>query len=142
MTISNVNNFFLLCRKIFSIIAHAIAKPSKVAVPRPISSNIIKEISSELFLQEAEIQMKNCQLHWDDFIKNSSGPAQQAEIQQSRIDYLEQLINRQDEKIVNLSAAFLLLIFPAPSISIEETRNFLNHLFYFKGKNKEIPSYQ
>jgi chromosome segregation protein len=62
-----------------------------------------KEISSELLLQEAEIQMKNCQLHWDDFIKNSSGPAQQAEIQQSRIDYLEQLINRQDEKIVNLS---------------------------------------
>ena len=62
-----------------------------------------KELSSELLLQEAEIQMRNCQLHWDDFIKNSSGPAQQAEIQQSRIDYLEQLINRQDEKIVNLS---------------------------------------
>ena len=62
-----------------------------------------KEISSELLLQEAEIQMKNCQLHWDDFIKNSSGPAQQLEIQQSRIGYLEQLINRQDEKIVNLS---------------------------------------
>ena len=62
-----------------------------------------KELSSELLLQEVEIQMRNCQLHWDDFIKNSSGPAQQAEIQQSRIDYLEQLINRQDEKIVNLS---------------------------------------
>ena len=62
-----------------------------------------KETSSELLLQEAEIQMKSCQLHWDDFIKNSSGPAQQVEIQQSRIDHLEQLVSRLDEKIVNLS---------------------------------------
>ncbi|MAD57942.1 MAG: chromosome segregation protein SMC [Porticoccus sp.] len=63
---------------------------------------ILEQSKSELLLKKAEREMNDCQLYWDDFIKSSSIPAQQVELQQSRIEHLEQLINQLDEKIERL----------------------------------------
>ena len=50
-------------------------------------------ISSEA-LQAAELAMQTWQQAWDEFNQKSSSPRQQAEVQQSRIQHLEQLMRR------------------------------------------------
>jgi len=60
---------------------------------------LIKDNSSKSLLHNAEEAMKAGQSKWDSFIQSSSEPIQQAEVQESRIDYLEQLIGRLDQKI-------------------------------------------
>ena len=59
-------------------------------------------ISSEA-LQAAEIAMQNWQQTWDEFNQNSASPRQQAEVQQSRIQHLEQLLRRLTERQDTLS---------------------------------------
>ncbi|MDG2502764.1 MAG: chromosome segregation protein SMC [Porticoccaceae bacterium] len=59
-------------------------------------------ISSEA-LQAAELAMQNWQQAWDDFNQKSASPRQQAEVQQSRIQHLEQLLRRLTERQQALS---------------------------------------
>ena len=59
-------------------------------------------ISSEA-LQSAEAAMQNWQQTWDEFNQKSASPRQQAEVQQSRIQYLEQLMRRLTERQESLS---------------------------------------
>ena len=59
-------------------------------------------ISSEA-LQAAELAMQNWQQTWDEFNQNSASPRQQAEVQQSRIQHLEQLLRRLTERQDTLS---------------------------------------
>ncbi|MCB1667926.1 MAG: chromosome segregation protein SMC [Pseudomonadales bacterium] len=50
-------------------------------------------------LQQAETAMQNWQQAWDDFNHSAAEPRQQAEVQQSRIQHLEQLLRRLAERI-------------------------------------------
>ena len=59
-------------------------------------------ISSEA-LQAAELEMQNWQQAWDEFNQKSASPRQQAEVQQSRIQHLEQLLRRLTERQQALS---------------------------------------
>jgi len=62
------------------------------------------EIVSADALEEAELTMKNWQQQWDEFNQNSASPRQQAEVQQSRIQHLEQLMRRLTEKQQSVEA--------------------------------------
>ena len=59
-------------------------------------------ISSEA-LQAAELAMQTWQQAWDEFNQKSASPRQQAEVQQSRIQHLEQLMRRLTERQQSLS---------------------------------------
>jgi len=59
-------------------------------------------ISSE-GLQAAELAMQTWQQAWDEFNQKSASPRQQAEVQQSRIQHLEQLMRRLTERQQTLS---------------------------------------
>jgi len=62
------------------------------------------EIASAQALQEAEQAMNRWQLQWDDFNQQSLGPRQQAEVQQSRLQHLERVLTRLEERISRLDA--------------------------------------
>ena len=53
-------------------------------------------------LQEAEEGMHSWQLQWDDFNQTAAAPRQQAEVQQSRIQHLEQVLRRLGERMEKL----------------------------------------
>ena len=55
-------------------------------------------------LEEAEQQMASWQGRWDEFNQSSATPRQQAEVQQSRIQHLEQMLRRLTERQDNLSS--------------------------------------
>ena len=57
--------------------------------------------SGELLL-EAEEQMQQWQMEWDEFNQRASEPRQKAEVQQSRIQHLEQVQSRLLERIRKL----------------------------------------
>lgn len=57
--------------------------------------------SGEL-LQEAEEQMQQWQIEWDEFNQSASEPRQRAEVQQSRIQHLEQVQSRLLDRIRKL----------------------------------------
>jgi len=59
----------------------------------------IKEGLSQALLLQAESDMKVWQSSWDEFTQDSSGPIQQAEVQQSTINHLEQLLVSLAKKI-------------------------------------------
>ncbi len=61
-----------------------------------------EEISSAA-LEAAEVAMQNWQQTWDEFNHKSASPRQQAEVQQSRIQHLEQLMRRLTERQASLS---------------------------------------
>ena len=61
-----------------------------------------EEISSAA-LEAAEEAMQNWQQTWDEFNHKSASPRQQAEVQQSRIQHLEQLMRRLTERQTSLS---------------------------------------
>jgi chromosome segregation protein len=61
-----------------------------------------EEISSAA-LEAAEVAMQNWQQTWDEFNHKSASPRQQAEVQQSRIQHLEQLMRRLTERQTSLS---------------------------------------
>ncbi|MDG1693676.1 MAG: chromosome segregation protein SMC [Porticoccaceae bacterium] len=61
-----------------------------------------EKASSEL-LQTAEAVMQKWQQSWDEFTQAASDPRQQAEVQQSRIQHIEQLLRRLDERRTALS---------------------------------------
>ena len=65
-------------------------------------ANKAEAISSEA-LQAAELAMQNWQQAWDEFNQKSASPRQQAEVQQSRIQHLEQLLRRLTERQQALS---------------------------------------
>ena len=58
-----------------------------------------KQGSSQSLLLQAERDMKVWQSSWDEFTQSSSGPARQAEVQQSTINHLEQLVVSLAKKI-------------------------------------------
>ena len=62
-----------------------------------------EKISAEA-LQAAEQSMQQWQQSWDEFNQQSAAPRQQAEVQQSRIQHLEQLMRRLGERQQNLTA--------------------------------------
>ncbi|MFT3931489.1 MAG: chromosome segregation protein SMC [Spongiibacteraceae bacterium] len=53
-------------------------------------------------LQEAEQAMQEWQLQWDEFNQRAAAPRQQAEVQQSRIQHIEQALRRFQERIAKL----------------------------------------
>jgi len=61
-----------------------------------------KETVSGRLLLNAEQQMQQWQLKWDEFNHHAAEPRQQAEVEQSRIRHLEESIQRLDERLVNL----------------------------------------
>jgi chromosome segregation protein len=61
-----------------------------------------EELSSSA-LQEAERAMQDWQHQWDEFNHKSADPRQQAEVQQSRIQHLEQLMRQLSERAETLS---------------------------------------
>jgi chromosome segregation protein len=61
-----------------------------------------EKASSEL-LQTAESVMQQWQQSWDEFTQTAADPRQQAEVQQSRIQHIEQLLRRLDERGTALS---------------------------------------
>ena len=61
------------------------------------------EAISSQALQAAELAMQNWQQSWDEFNQKSASPRQQAEVQQSRIQHLEQLMRRLTERQQSLS---------------------------------------
>ena len=62
-----------------------------------------ENVSSQA-LQAAEESMQQWQQAWDEFNQQSAAPRQQAEVQQSRIQHLEQLMRRLTERHENLSS--------------------------------------
>jgi len=62
-----------------------------------------EKVSSQA-LQAAEESMQQWQQAWDEFNQQSAAPRQQAEVQQSRIQHLEQLMRRLTERHENLSS--------------------------------------
>ncbi|HEY3699299.1 MAG TPA: chromosome segregation protein SMC [Spongiibacteraceae bacterium] len=59
-----------------------------------------EESAAKLF--EAEQAMQEWQQHWDDFNQRAAAPRQQAEVQQSRIQHLEQALRRFQERVAKL----------------------------------------
>jgi len=57
-------------------------------------------------LQEAEDAMHEWQITWDEFNQTAAAPRQQAEVQQSRIQHLEQVLRRLSERMEKLSGEF------------------------------------
>ncbi|HUH38751.1 MAG TPA: chromosome segregation protein SMC [Spongiibacteraceae bacterium] len=53
-----------------------------------------QELQSSDTLQVTEERMQDWQLRWDEFNSRAAGPRQQAEVQQSRIQHLEQALGR------------------------------------------------
>lgn len=62
------------------------------------------EVESAAALQEAEQAMNQWQAQWDEFNQQSLGPRQQAEVQQSRLQHLERVLTRLEERISRLDA--------------------------------------
>jgi chromosome segregation protein len=62
------------------------------------------ESASSALLQSAEAAMQSWQKTWDEFTQQAADPRQQAEVQQSRIQHLEQLLRRLEERQTNLSS--------------------------------------
>jgi len=65
--------------------------------PLLIKAQEAEKASSEL-LQTAEKKKKRWQQSWDEFTQSAADPRQQAEVQQSRIQHIEQLLRRLDER--------------------------------------------
>ena len=62
------------------------------------------ELASSQALQEAEQAMNQWQAQWDEFNQQSLGPRQQAEVQQSRLQHIERVLTRLEERIGRLDA--------------------------------------
>jgi len=60
------------------------------------------EIESTQALQEAEEAMTRWQQEWDEFNQAASGPRQQAEVQQSRLQHVERVLTRLEDRIARL----------------------------------------
>lgn len=60
------------------------------------------EAASAQALLDAEEHMQSWQQEWDDFNQHAAEPRQQAEVQQSRIQHLEQALTRIQERIASL----------------------------------------
>jgi chromosome segregation protein len=57
-----------------------------------------RQAESSEALKEAELMLSDWQQRWDEFNQHSATPRQQAEVQQSRIQHLEQLMRRLGER--------------------------------------------
>ena len=62
----------------------------------------LMEQESAKALQEAEEAMTRWQAEWDQFNQAAMGPRQQAEVQQSRLQHLERVLTRLDDRITRL----------------------------------------
>ena len=61
---------------------------------------------SQASLIQADEAMQLWQLGWDDFNQSAAAPRQQAEVQQSRIQHLEQVLRRLDERIEKIQLEY------------------------------------
>ncbi|TNE76064.1 MAG: chromosome segregation protein SMC [Gammaproteobacteria bacterium] len=68
---------------------------------------VAAEELSQASLSESESLMQEWQIAWDDFNQGAAAPRQQAEVQQSRIQHLEQVLRRLDERIDSIQAEYL-----------------------------------
>jgi len=64
------------------------------------------EALSQEKLQVAEEAMQSWQTAWDEFNQTASEPRQQAEVQQSRIQHLEQVLRRLADRIENIQGEY------------------------------------
>jgi len=62
------------------------------------------EVESAEALQEAEEAMSVWQQEWDEFNQRATEPRQQAEVQQSRLQHLERVLTRLEERIQKLES--------------------------------------
>jgi len=60
------------------------------------------ELASTQALQEAEEAMTRWQQEWDEFNQAASSPRQQAEVQQSRLQHIERVLTRLEDRIIRL----------------------------------------
>ncbi len=67
---------------------------------------VAAEMLSQSALQQAEEAMQNWQATWDEFNHTASEPRQQAEVQQSRIQHLEQVLRRLAERLENVQSEY------------------------------------
>ena len=67
---------------------------------------VAAEMLSQAALQQAEEAMQNWQATWDEFNHTASEPRQQAEVQQSRIQHLEQVLRRLAERLENVQSEY------------------------------------
>jgi len=65
---------------------------------------VVAEELSQAALQQAEEVMQSWQASWDDFNHTAAEPRQQAEVQQSRIQHLEQVLRRLVERIESIQS--------------------------------------
>jgi chromosome segregation protein len=65
---------------------------------------VAAEELSQAALQQAEEVMQSWQASWDDFNHTASEPRQQAEVQQSRIQHLEQVLRRLAERLEKIQS--------------------------------------
>jgi len=73
-----------------------------------------EEEESSILLQAAEEAMNQWQSAWDEFNQRAAQPRQQAEVQQSRIQHLEQVLRRLGERIERLDSERRELISTGP----------------------------
>ncbi|WP_461482139.1 chromosome segregation SMC family protein, partial [Porticoccus sp.] len=64
------------------------------------------EALSQAALLQAEDSMQQWQSSWDEFNQGAAAPRQQAEVQQSRIQHLEQVLRRLDERIEKIQLEY------------------------------------
>ncbi|MCK9564394.1 MAG: chromosome segregation protein SMC, partial [Bacteroidales bacterium] len=76
-----------------------------------------EEEESALLLQQAEEAMNHWQGTWDDFNQRAAAPRQKAEVEQSRIQHLEQVLRRLGERIERLEGERRELIGSGPDDS-------------------------
>ena len=62
----------------------------------------VLERESTQLLQESEEAMTRWQQEWDEFNQTASGPRQQAEVQQSRLQHVERVLTRLEDRITRL----------------------------------------
>ena len=76
--------------------------------------------AAALALTEAEQSMTHWQGQWDEFNQRAAGPKQTSEVQQSRIGYMEQVLQRLQERISRLESERASLTANADTVPLEK----------------------
>ena len=97
------------------------------------------EEESSAILLEAEDSMHHWQQDWDSFNQKAAEPRQQAEVQQSRIKYLEQVQQRLLERITKLEEELSTLVIGDAEVEIQESQESLSEIeLSIEEKNNQL----
>ncbi|MFK8048039.1 MAG: chromosome segregation protein SMC [Halioglobus sp.] len=96
------------------------------------------EQSSSEALVEAEEAMHAWQTQWDEFNQHAAEPRQQAEVQQSRLQHLEQALARVQKRITQLEEEKLSLATGSADVEIEELGEQLAELELTLGEHESL----